>query len=306
MNTLWHDLRLKNIGGSEVAALFCESPHTTFYRLWHEKRGLIPPVSLDDNERVQAGRFMEGGAIAWANDRYRSDLYQPAVYIEHADIPGMGCTPDAFDRNDPNLMAQVKIVDWRVFAEKWEADGDTIRKAPLDILLQVQHEMDCTRKKESWLIVVVGGNRLYRMIVLYDPEVGSILRTAVMAFWLRDTPPEPDFMADGDSIREVRKTLPVKEFQDFSGEKYLYKLLKKAQRSYVMRGRAADEYDAAMSEVLHLIGNAERIKCRDIFLEFQKRKSTPDRIITAADVGSTIKGRAESSTPKIKMEGMPL
>ncbi len=305
VSDLWKGLRGKNIGGSEIAALFGEGRLSAF-QLWNEKHGLLEHPNLDDNERVQAGRFMEPGAVAWANSKWKRNFFRPGVYVEHATVEGMACTPDCYELGDTGVMAQVKIVDGLQFAIHWKADGDDIIEAPLDILLQVQHEMECCQKHTSWLIVLVGGNRLYRMICEYDPQIGGLLRTKVTQFWARTTAPEPDFTKDGSAIRALRRTLPVKEYADFTGNEHLYGLLKEAKKLSVEKNRMVDSIGEVHAEIEWITGHAENIRCGDITLTFTKRKGTPDKEITAADVGTVIKGRAESLTPKITMEGISL
>jgi len=278
MTDVWKSLRAENVGGSEVAALFGESPYLTYYKLWHIKRGTLEAPNLDDNERVQAGKFMESGAIQWYNAKYKTKFFQPFQYVKHATVVGMGCTPDAFEANDPLIMAQVKIVDFIQFIQKWEAEGDTITKAPLDILLQVQHEMECCGREESHLIVVVGGNRLFRMICKRDREIGAMLMTAVQVFWGNELPPEPDFERDGEAIAEVRKKLPAKEFIDMSDDKKLYTACRKALKSTVARNKQQDMVDAFNAEVVYLVGNTGNIRCRDMIIKLPAGRKTPTYI----------------------------
>lgn len=307
MTDIWHELRSKNIGGSEVAALFNESPHTTHYELWHIKRGLIPPKDLDGDPRVQAGKFFEKGALDWANYKWGLDFYQPEIYVQHPNVDGMGCTPDAYSKSDPNLMAQVKTVDSMQFSPKfgWECDGETITKAPLHILLQVQHEMECCQKAQSYLIVVVGGNRLLGMICDYDREIGSILRKKVLGFWLDSKAPEPDFKRDGPAIREIKSKLPIVKYEDFSFDKHLHEVLLETKALRVEIAQKMDYLDELEARVNYLLPPADCVKCGDILVKAQHRKGTPDRVITAKDIGQTIKGRKPSRSLKIIDESMP-
>lgn len=277
MIDVWKSLRADNIGGSEVAALFGESPYLTYYKIWHIKRGNIEAPNLEDNERVQAGKFMEKGAIQWYNSKYKTNFYQPHQYVKHIAIKGMACTPDAFN-SDKNVMAQVKMVDFIQFRNKWEADGDLITKAPLDILLQVQHEMECCEIDESHLIVVVAGNKLYRMICKRDRNIGLILCKAVAKFWQDKEPPEPDFERDGEIIEQIRKKLPEKQFVDLSYDKNLYIIIREAQRITVQRNKLQDKIDRCNAEVLHLIGNAENVRCKDMLIKLPPGRKTPSYI----------------------------
>jgi predicted phage-related endonuclease len=271
---VWKKLRAENIGGSEVASLFGEG-RTSYYQLWHIKRGLLEPINLDDVERVQAGKFMEKGAIDWWNYRYKGHFYQPHQYVRAVDIKGMGCTPDALDAVDPTLMAQVKIVDFLQFRDKWEAEGEIIKKAPLEILLQVQHEMECCNRDQSVLIVVVGGNKIYSMYCQRDRQIGQMIREQVNIFWDMNEPPEPDFDRDGDAILELRKRLPQKEFSDFTYDKNLYKLLRNGLKKKVVKDKAQDALDRINAEIIYIIENNQHVRCGDMLVSLTESRKTP-------------------------------
>lgn len=275
MSQAWHDLRAKNVGGSEVAALFGVSPYMTKYKLWNIKAGVMPPDDLDNDERVQAGNYLEAGIIEWANKKWEANFLRPKIYVEHKAVFGMGCTPDAIwngPANEDNILAQVKLVDGLEFRNKWVAEGDIITEAPLHILLQVQHELECLQMEEAWLIVCVGGNRLFRMIVKADAEIASILRKAVIGFWLSmdaNTPPEPDFGRDGETIKEIRKRLPETEALDIQ-EDHVHHLFKKSLRLSKRAKLADDELARVDAEIEFLIGNAKIITCRDLIAKRHK------------------------------------
>ena len=292
MSDLWHGLKKENIGGSEIAALFDESPYTTVYKLWHQKRGNIERDDLDDVERIQGGTFLEVGIMNWANHRWKLDLYQPQVYVQHGSVKGMGCTPDCYSRSNLQLQAQIKNVDkWEFSEEKgWSSQGDTITAAPLHIMLQVQHEMECTGRAESLLIVCVGGNRLLRMWCERDEEIGAILRKKVAEFWTMPEP-EPDFKRDGDSIRAIKKKLKHVDAVDWSDDKDLYKLLKKAKQTRVKIAQLQDDLEPIENEIFQAY-EGKAIRCRDIFLRVINRAGSENR-----------KG---SISLKITMEGLPI
>lgn len=292
MSDLWDILRGDKVGGSEIAAIFDESPYITLYKLWHMKRGNIPADNFDNVERIQGGKFLEVGIMNWANHKWNLDLYQPQVYVEHATIKGMGCTPDCYSRSNLQLMSQIKNVDrWEFTEEKgWQYEGDTIIVAPLHIMLQVQHEMECAQREESLLIVCVGGNRLLRMWCERDRDIGAILHQKVREFWTMPEP-EPNFKKDGQAIRELKMKLKHVDAADWSDDKDLYKLLKKAKQLRVNIARMQDDLEPIESEIMYCY-EGKPIRCRDIFLSFIRRAGSENR-----------KG---SISLKITMEGNPI
>lgn len=276
----WHQLRRQHVGGSEIAALFGESPYMTAFKLWHQKRGSVEAENLDDNERVQAGRFLEAGVMEWANYKWGMNFYRPDVYVKHPGIVGMGCTPDAFHPDGiyhQAIIAQIKNVDSLQFAREWEADGDTITKAPLHILLQVQHEIACCEADESWLIVLVGGNRLYRMMCPRDDETIRLIESRVAKFWV-DTVPPPNYLADGDTIRSIRKRLPTCEHIDLSDDDELDKILRCLRDHAYYRKINEDRETIEKNKLIHLYGEYERIKCNEFTATIKPDKNGHIRV----------------------------
>lgn len=274
----WKQLRAKNIGGSEIPALFGESSYLTKYKLWHTKKGNIDEEDLDNNERIQAGQFMEEGAIKWANHKFGLALYQPKVYVTHKLVKGMGCTPDAYDAENDKRLAQIKNVDSLQFALHWEHEGSEITRAPLEILLQCQHELEVTDREENELIVLVGGNRLFRMRCLRDRHIGEIITTAVGGFWMdidAGRAPDPEFDRDSMTVKELRSKLPVKQIVDMTHEKYICDLAVRGLAAYVEKGKILDRVQAINTEILHLVGNAQNVKCGDVTLKFYNDQTTP-------------------------------
>lgn len=270
---VWKALRAENIGGSEIASLFGEG-RTSYYELWHIKRGLLEAANLDDVERVQAGKFMERGAIDWYNHIYKTNFYQPFQYVRHATVKGMACTPDAL-MPGKKIMAQVKNVDYVQFKLHWEAEGVEIKKAPLEILLQCQHEIECLDYDINILIVVVGGNKLYRMVCERDRNIGSMMRIAVNGFWAMNEPPEPEFDRDGEALLALRKKLPQKEYQDFTFDKNLYKLLRTGLKKKVVKDKAQDALDRINAEIIYIIENCQHIRCGDMLCSLPIGRKTP-------------------------------
>lgn len=303
-NQLWHDLRAKNIGGSEVAALFGEQKYGSLYELWHVKAGKVEPTDLSGKEYIMAGNFLEPGIMAWANYKWKTNFIQPHTYIKHATVEGMGCTPDGIDA-EARIMCQIKKVDKNAFSKienGWVAEGDNIVEAPLYITLQCQHELECADMDETHLIVCVGGLYLARMIIHRDKEIGAMLRVAVSNFWRTielDEAPAPEFDKDGVTIKKIRSKLQPIESVDMTGNNQLYD----AAARYVKARDAIKEYEEkkemAAAEVISLIGGAKKISCGKINITMIDNKGSPDKVITPEMVGTVTKGRAPSTYPKI-------
>ncbi|CAO3358695.1 YqaJ viral recombinase family protein [Azospirillum palustre] len=231
----WHEIRAQHVGGSEVASLFylwrladgqqaflhmfeqppagaeclgCASRHTTGYRLYWQKRGVLPPENLDEVERVQAGQFLEPAIAEWAQHKWDPwPLRKVHRYLRHPRIAGMGVSRD-FEEHAPGLPpVEIKNVDYLVFRDLWKTEGEEITAPPLDITLQLQHQIACegrVRAEHGWIVACVGGNKLYRgQIARHDPTITRI-EQAVAAFWQAvesETPPLD--IADFDTVAEM-------------------------------------------------------------------------------------------------------
>ncbi len=210
------------IGASESAALFGLSPYTSLFELWHQKVGNIPSPDLSTDERVNAGQFMEPSIAAWAAHKWGWPIVNIKDYRQSASVNHMGCSLD-FETVDGHEPVEIKNVDNLIFRDgDWESEGDTILDAPMHILLQVQHQLACAPglvPERGWLIVCVGGNKLYRMEVpRHDTMIGRI-ESEVREFWdsvAANEEPEPNFEMDASAINLLYHGTGV-EFADLRG-----------------------------------------------------------------------------------------
>ena len=194
------------IGASESAALFGLSPYTSLFELWHQKVGNIPSPDLSTDERVNAGQFMEPSIAAWAAHKWHWPILNVKKYRQHPKVERMGCSLD-FETVDCLEPVEIKNVDNLIFRDgDWECEGDTILDAPAHHLVQVQHQIACTSgnwPERGWLIVCVGGNKLYRMEVPRHVEFIGRLEHEVQQFWATvaaNEVPEPNFDVDAGAI----------------------------------------------------------------------------------------------------------
>jgi len=290
----WHKLRSENIGGSECAALWGLSPYTTRYVLWNLKARLLPPEDLSDNERVLAGIFLEPAVAAWASKKWGVELRKFSGYVVHESVKGMGCTPDYIDRN-ATILVQIKCVDGLVFRKEWEADGETITQAPMHILLQVQHELACTGMATGWLVVLVGGNRLCRMIVEARAKTAQKLCAEVEAFWhsiIVQEAPAPDFAMDGDAISALHLTADKEKVIDLSGNNRAHALCGEWLHGDDLEGQGKALKDAARAELTTLLGDAAKATVGDCTVSMPFVKASVGKAITQDMVGTIIGARA--------------
>jgi predicted phage-related endonuclease len=228
----------------DAAVLGCLSRHTTGYRLWHIKAGNIEPDDLSEAERVQAGQHMEPAIAAWAAEKWpewSGTLRKVRRYITHPDISGFGASRD-YELHTPGLPpVEIKNVDGLIFRDEWAAGGDEITAPPMDITLQVQHQIAAGGGKadHGWIVACVGGNRLLRgRIAAHAPTIARI-EDAVAAFWdsIADGA-SPDGFADIETASELyltgERTAPL----DLTGDNRFPDLCARYRRLHRISKRA--------------------------------------------------------------------
>lgn len=271
------------IGSSEAAVLLGASPYQSYYDLWQEKAGHLERESRDDDERIQAGRFLEPAIAAWANAKWDLGLTKVDSYIPHPTVGGMGASWDF--RTPEGQPAEVKNVDTSVFRDEWAAESDIITDAPIHILTQAQHQMACGGPEAvfCWLIVCVGGNRLLRMRIERHEAMVRALEEATAEFWAEvrgGVAPPPDFSRDA---RALGRLLAVSNgrYLDLRADDRLPPLC----GSYLLhRGHETHhkgEAQKVRAELLSIIGLAENVAATGyrISAATQERDGKPFRVI---------------------------
>lgn len=247
------------LGASEVAALFGVSPYCTRFELFHMKAGSIPAHDLDGQERIQAGQFLEPSIGAWAAHKWNWPIRNVKEYLTHPTVERMGASLDfATVESEP---VEIKNVDNLVFRNgEWEVDGDIILDAPAHFLLQVQHQLACSpRKDRGWLIVCVGGNRLYRMEVPRHEKMITRIEREVEQFWadvLAGNEPKPDFEADAAAIALLYGGTGD-EFADLRGDDHAKELCAEYLSAHEIEREAAKRKKAALAEIKTLMSDAQ-------------------------------------------------
>lgn len=251
--------RAKWVGGSESAALFGLSPYTTRFELWHQKAGNIEPHDLGGDSRVNAGKFLEPSIANWANHEWHWPIINVEEYYRHLQVARMGCSLD-FQTVDGLEPVEIKNVDNLIFRDgPWETEGDTILQAPIYFLIQVQHEIACSPLAPSrgWLVVCVGGNRLFRMEVPRHEVTIQRIEREVSDFWASieaNEPPAPDFEADADTIRLLYGG--EREFIDLRQNARAVELCEEYREAHEIEKAATKRKKTALAEIQTMMADA--------------------------------------------------
>jgi putative phage-type endonuclease len=207
----WHELRKRNIGGSDIAALFGCSPWATAFTLWSEKAGIVEHA-VEENTRMRLGKFLEpfiaseiGRELGWTVERSKE-------YYLSETVPGMGATLD-FDILDhqwgPGICETKCVFDHKSYLENWSED-----RAPPHVELQTQHQLATTGRPWAAIVVLVVQTGTVQPAIIRRPipEVISQIENKVREFWQsvkERRRPEPT--GTDDELAIMRKIWPARE-----------------------------------------------------------------------------------------------
>lgn len=291
----WLALRRRNIGASEVAALFGAQPAyaMSHYTLWQVESGVLPEPEAN-GDRPAWGLRLEDAIVAAAAEMNGWKHYRRAGYVQHPTVEGLGCTPDFFlttADGTPIAIIEAKNADWLTHKRQW---GD---EPPLHILLQVQAQLACTGLPAATIAALVGGNDLRCYPIERRPAIIAEIETRVAAFWqsIRDGK-EPPVDGSESTAKAIAARYPHDdgddELVDLSGDNELPELCSNLLQATALRRQYEAAEREAKSGILAKLGDHRAARCTGFWVSAPATKSTPDRVITEADVGTVIKGRA--------------
>ncbi len=300
--------RAAHVGASEVAALFDVSPWLTHFELWHRKAGNIATPEFnalrDDGtpeaERIYWGVKLEAAIIDAAKERYG--------YIdrEPADPPltngrGLGGHPDRrviCPQRGPGVV-EVKMADWLVF-KGWKT-GETY-EPPLNYLLQSQVYQGLDKVTWGDVLVLVGGNKLERFQYDFRPKLYAEIERRVADFWESvhaGRAPKADYSRDKDTLAELYADAGD-TLIDLKGDNLAAIAAAEYQIGAAEEKAGKARKEAAQAELIEKLGEHGVALLDGFTVKATRVAAIPDRIITAADVGTTIKGRKSYRRMTIK------
>jgi len=196
----WHANRSRNVGASEVAALFGVSPYTSRFTLWHQKAGNIaaPPF---ESERMEWGNELEPVIAKVLAKRQGWNIRNVKRYMTHSTIKGMGASLDyeIFGQPDGPGCFEIKNLDYASFKRGWIVNEDGSVEAPMHIELQLQHQMAVSGYQWGAFGYLVNGNE--GKVVIRNRHEPTIQRIEeeVSRFWASIEKNEvPDVQDSGD------------------------------------------------------------------------------------------------------------
>lgn len=306
----WLESRRKNVGGSEVAALFgCQPAYAmSAWTLWQVKAGRLGEPD-EPGERAAWGLRLEA-AIADAAAGQEGWTIAKAGYCPHPDVAGMACSLDyLIVAGEPGRSGQgvleIKNVDWLQERRRWGGEP------PEHILLQLQHQLACAGLEWGAVAALVGGNRLEIYRYERRPRLIAEIEKRVADFWASIAEGrEPPTDGSASTARGVARLWPhddgEEQAADLSADNELPDLCDRyLQAAAARRADEALEREAK-SGILAKLGGHKSAWCEGYAIRAPEVEATPDKTITAEMVGQTIKGRAGYRRLTVKeREGPP-
>lgn len=260
----WHAARARNVGSSEIAALFDlpDDQVPTYmlrrFALFHVKAGNAPPPPVDQ-VRTKWGLLLEDVIAEAAAEQCGWNVVKGG-YVVDPTTPGLGCTLDFVIAGDPEEdgpgVLETKAVDWLIHKRSW-----TDAEPPPHILLQLQHQLCATGYSWGAVAALVGGNdlRLYRYKA--RPKLIAEIRRRVTEFWASIEAGKPPPVDGSDSASAVLASLYPEVVDDAVDMRLNNEWAEAANRFFdagEVRRAANRDYAEAKNRVVSLLDGHKR------------------------------------------------
>lgn len=284
----WLSLRRKNVGASEVAALFCVQPDyaMSHWTLWQVKAGRMPEPAVG-GDRVEAGLRFEQAAAEWIAEVNGWEI-ERAEYAQHPLIHGMGCSPDFTIRAVPSGLLEVKWVDWLVKKRQW---GD---EPPAHILLQLQHQLACTGKEWGAIGCIVGGNEPVAWTYQRRPKLIAEIEKRVTEFWESiEDGKEPPIDGSVSTAEGLARLYPatVDEVEDLTADEHAAMACENYLRAGGQRRLYAAAEREARNNLIALMGRKMEAVADGFTVRRTRVAEVPAQVIGESMIGAKLPGR---------------
>lgn len=129
---------------------------------------------LSDNWPVQFGSFVETFALDWHARRTGQPLVHRGEFLAHPELPHVGCTLDAYRREDRS------VIDCKA-PTKWRKLEDVLAYYPGQLVVQKA----CWKAQRAALLIVHGGDEPVEHELTWDPPYEKEVWTRIKWFWER-------------------------------------------------------------------------------------------------------------------------
>lgn len=257
----WLELRKKDLTSTEISTLFGCNPYMTAYELWHSKKGLLSD-SFKANDRMTWGTRLQDSIAKGVSEDNNWLIKEKKEYIRRAKLR-LGSSFDfviVSDYGDEEAILEIKNVDSLAFKNGWIEHEDGSLECPLNIEMQVQHQMIVSGIHKAYVAALIGGNRAVILEREIDWEIEKRIIQKAREFWHtidKNIKPEPDFSRDAEAIKElyldVKKNKAIEAPSNFNSLAERYSFL--SEQISIM----TKEKEKIKSQALVLMGDAEKM-----------------------------------------------
>lgn len=297
----WHELRAAHIGSSDIACLLGVSKRKTRWQLWHEKRGTLPALNLDELSHVRNGKYFEPAIANIGEETFGCKIQKVHRYIECDDCPALGVSMDYEEVSTGMPPVEIK---WSVFGAGWEYDGLTVTEAPDEYLIQVQAQLACNPRAPYARLWGFINGEVRQMIVEPRPAIIAAVKEAAAEFMqsVRDgVEPPVDFEMDGDALDRLLYSRTLVSV-DWSGDEEAETLMRAYTMAQGDEATAATAKEWAANKLKKKMLDACReanVADKKVIAKAASKKMTvslvaanPGRVIQPEEVGTVIGARA--------------
>jgi len=262
------EIRKQGLGATDCAVVMELSQYKTPYELWLEKTGRKEPDSILSDDRLHLRHAHEETISREYARRKDVKLRRVNQTIFHKRLPFMLCNLDRV------IIGQKKIVECKsasgFMRSYWGETGSD--EAPIEYLLQVQHQMACAEYEDSDIaaLIDIDDYRIYS--TPRNEKIIKKIEDACEKFWfenvLADIAPPPTTRGDLKLMYPVNNGNYIEITDEIT--MHLEKLLSTKETIKKYEGYKSD----IEKEIIHFIADNDGIKEGDkILATFQANKS---------------------------------
>lgn len=190
----WMNVRIKSIGGSEVAAVCGVSRWKSPLQIWCEKVGVVKQNS-EPTEAMKWGIILEPVIRKEFAKRSGLKIEEAHCIFSHYQYSYITANIDGYVRCPDGSYAVLEIKTSNAFsAEDWN-DG-----CPVEYFLQVQYYLGILGLKKAFLVVLIGGVDFRQMEIERDDSIVKFIFGQVHKFWKYVEEKKPPKSTSQDNI----------------------------------------------------------------------------------------------------------
>lgn len=169
--------RINYLGASDAAAAVGLSRWKTMLELWAEKTGQVEPEDLSKDLRIRMGNKLEEVIAELFEEETGKKVRRANETIFHPKYPFLAANLDRVVVGE-GVPLEIKAVGARA-AHEWEGE-----EMPREVIIQVMHQLACTRKPYGYACALIGGTQDFKLNKIERDEAAiKQLEEKEVYFW---------------------------------------------------------------------------------------------------------------------------